>query len=129
MTKDERLKMYSDFLKAEGYAPETIKEGVVFKAEGKTYVIMVDESDEQFFRLVFPNFWSIDNDKERVKVVAASSHSTGATKVAKIFPVDNNTWGTIELFVASPDHFKGVFTRSLGALQAAVQTFVGQMKS
>jgi hypothetical protein len=128
MTKDERLKMYADFLKGEGYSPETIKEGVVFKAEGKTYVIMVDENDEQFFRLVFPNFWSIDSDKERVKVVAASSHSTAATKVAKIFPVDNNTWGTIELFVASPDHFKGVFTRSLGALQAAVQTFVGQMK-
>jgi len=89
---------------------------------------VVDEKDEQFFRLVFPNFWSIDSDKERVKVVAASSHATAATKVAKIFPVDNNTWGTIELFVASPDHFKGVFARSMGALQAAVQTFIGQMK-
>ena len=128
MTKDERLKMHSDFLKTEGCNPETIEEGVVFKAEGKTYVIVVDENDEQSFRLVFPNFWSIDNDVERVKVVAASSHSTGATKVAKIFPVDNNTWGTIELFVASPDQFKGVFARSMSALQAAVQTFVGQMK-
>ncbi len=128
MTKDERINMYTAYLKGEGYSPESIKEGVVFKAEGKTYVIMVDENDEQFFRLVFPNFWSIDNDKERVKVVAASSQATAATKVAKIFPVENNTWGTIELFVASPDAFKGVFTRSMGALQAAVQNFVQAMK-
>ncbi len=128
MTKDERINMYTAYLKGEGYSPESIKEGVVFKAEGKTYVIMVDENDEQFFRLVFPNFWSIDNDKERVKVVAASAQATAATKVAKIFPVENNTWGTIELFVASPDAFKGVFTRSMGALQAAVQNFVQAMK-
>lgn len=128
MTKDERIKMYETYLKGEGYSPETIKEGVVFKAEGKTYVIMVDENDEQFFRLVFPNFWSIDNDKERAKVTAAANQATAATKVAKVFPVENNTWGTIELFVASPDHFKGVFTRSMGALQAAVQNFVGAMK-
>jgi hypothetical protein len=56
MTKDERINMYTAYLKGEGYTPESIKEGVVFKAEGKTYVIMVDEGDEQFFRLVFPNF-------------------------------------------------------------------------
>ncbi len=130
MSKKERAEIFSDFLRAEGYMPQLDQDGdIIFKVEGRTYLIILDDEDEEFFRLVFPNFWSIDSPSERAQVEKAALQATAKTKVAKIFPTSNdNVWGTIELFSSKPEHIKPVFRRSLGALRSAVNTFVTQMR-
>lgn len=99
MTKQERSEMYRKYLTEEGYAPKIDDDGDVrFKYEGRYYFIAVDENDEEFFQLVFPNFWTIESDAERDKVAKAAIQATAKTKVAKVFPVNDNTWALIEMF-------------------------------
>lgn len=129
MNKAQRIQVYLDFLKKEGYVPQLDRDGdIVFKIEGRTYLIILDENDEVFFRLVFPNFWSIESEAERLKVERASVIATANTKVAKVFPVGNNTWATIELFAPSPESVLPVLMRSMSALMTAVNKFVEEMR-
>jgi hypothetical protein len=127
-TKQERTRMYRDFLLQEGYAPTIDKDGdVSFKYEGGTYYVLAQEDDEMFFRLIFPNFWSIESRSERAKVKAAALYTNAQTKVAKIFPVKDDTWAAIEMFCFPPETFRSVFGRSLRALRTAVETFKSKM--
>ncbi len=128
MDKKQRAKMYHDFLQKEGYSPTIDSDGdVIFKSEGRTYAILIDERDEDFFRIVFPNFWPIENSQERQKVEQAALQATAETKVAKVFPVRENVWASIEMFCSPPEVFKAVFARSMSALRAAVGTFAEKM--
>lgn len=129
MSKAQRIQVYFDFLKKEGFVPQLDRDGdIVFKSEGRTYLVILDENDEVFFRLVFPNFWSIENEAERMKVERAALIATANTKVAKVFPVGNNTWATIEMFAPSPENVLPVFLRSMSALMTAVNKFVEEMR-
>lgn len=128
VSKDQRADMYKTYLVEEGYSPKTDDDGdVVFKYEGKHYCIIIDEQDEDFFRLIFPNFWSIDSEAERSKVLEAAVYSTAKTKVAKVFVVRDDTWAAIEMFCSPPEAFKIVFRRSLSALQAGINNFLKKM--
>jgi hypothetical protein len=128
-TAQKRLEMYRDLLMEEGYRPRLDANGnVFFKYEGRTMVIQVDEKDEEFFRLIYPNLWSIESDAELAEVKEASLRATTETKVAKIFPVGDDTWATIELFCSPADAFKPIFRRCLSALRAGVKTFVASME-
>lgn len=127
MDKPSRAKMYRDYLAEEGFTPKIDDDGdVFFKYEGKNYVIII-EDDEQFFRICFPNFWSIESEEERKKVQEAALYAAAKTKVAKVFPVQDDTWAVIELFCDPPESFSRVFRRSLGALQAGVNNFIEKM--
>ena len=129
MNKQERAEMYRNYLTEEGYAPKIDEDGdVTFKYEGGMYFIAVDEKDEEFFRLVFPGFWSIDNEIERAKVNRAALYATERTKVAKVYAVADNTWASIEMFCFPPETFKQVFHRSMSALRAGVQNFQDKMQ-
>jgi hypothetical protein len=51
---------YLEFLAEEGYRPKIDANGnVSFKCEGGNYVIRIDEKDEEYFELAYPNFWRI----------------------------------------------------------------------
>jgi hypothetical protein len=127
-TKQERTRMYRDFLLREGYAPTVDRDGdVSFKYEGRTYYILAQDDDEMFFRLIYPNFWSIESESERAKVKAAALYANAQTKVVKVFPVEDNTWATIEMFFCPPEAFKAVFHRALRALSAGIEAFRSKM--
>lgn len=129
MSKLGQAQMYCEFLRAEGYLPEIDEDGdVIFRDGQRVYLILIDEKDEEFFRLVFPNFWSIETEEERARVEKAALHATAMTKVAKVFPVRNNVWATIEMFVSPIEGFKPVFDRSMRALNVAVHSFVEKMR-
>ncbi len=120
---------YSTFLTNEGYRPTLDSDGdVVFKREGRTYLILIDDADPTFFRLVFPNFWEIESDPERLQVLLAAQSATADTKVAKVFIVGDNVWASVEQFVSEPASATAVFDRALGAIDSAVSRFVATMR-
>jgi hypothetical protein len=122
--------IYSDFLSTEGFRPTQDPDGdLVFKKEGRTYLIICDDEDPTFFRLVFPNFWSIESDAERLQALTAAQEATADTKVAKVFLVKDNVWASVELFVADPAAVAPVFERSMGALESAVNRYAGVMRA
>jgi hypothetical protein len=129
MNKHLQAQMFREFLESEGYDSEIDDDGdVIFRQGGRTYLILIDEDDEEFFRLVFPNFWSIDSEEERERVEKAALYATAKTKVAKVFPVRNNVWATIEMFISPIEGFKPVFDRSMRALHVAVHSFAEKMR-
>lgn len=122
-------KVYMEFLSDEGYRPEIDKDGdVQFKREGSSYFIQVDEADPEFFRLVYPNFWSIESDAERAKALAAIEAANADTKVCKIFTQKDNLWASIEAFQGQPSDFKPVFSRMMSALRSCSSSFARNMR-
>jgi len=64
---------------------------------------------------------------QKQKVRRAASTATAETKVAKVFPVKDNVWATIEMFCDPPEVVAASIPRSLIALQDAVATFREKM--
>jgi len=130
-TKPEisKLEIYKAYLTKEGYRPEVDSDGdLIFKKEGGSYCIIVDEKDREYFRLVYTNFWPIENDNERLRVLKACDYATARTKVAKVYIVKNNVWATVELFLPNPQDFEPIFERLCRTLTYAVKNFADTMK-
>ena len=126
--KSKLQKMYLDHLKEEGFKAEVDEDGDVrFKREGKTYFISIDEKDPLFFRVVLPNFWEIENDDERIKVLRSADWANGRTKSCKIFSVRNNLWASVDIFLPKLEEFKAVMSRCFSVLDTGVQNFVERM--
>lgn len=130
MTREERVELYLEYLTDEGYRPQRDADGdVVFKAEGLTYYLIVDEQDAQYFRLLHPNFWSIDSPEELLQAFEAASFASRQTKVAKVYLRDDakNTSASVEMFLDPPDSFRLIFSRSMSAMRTCVNHFKEKM--
>ena len=116
--------LYVAFLEAEGLGPEIDDAGdVMFRCEGANYWLMVDEDDPGYFRLLFPNFWSIDSPQEHQRALLAAAEVTAEIKVAKVYVMGDDTQAAAEMFLAEPADLHSVFVRALRALQGAVLRF------
>ena len=121
--------LYLEYLKVEGYVPRVDEDGdVVFKKEGGTYFIDVDESDPEFFRIVFPAFWDIETATERRRVERAAARTCARIKAGKVYPVRDDVWATVELFLAKPEDFQVIFVRAMRVLDHTVNLFAQQMQ-
>jgi len=120
---------FMDYLAEEGFRPDIDKDGDIhFKAEGRHFFILNREKDRQFVQLLHPNFWSIESEEERQKVLVAANLTTGRCKCCKVFAADDNTSAAVEMFVAEPGHAVAVLERALGSLQNGVKTFIEEMR-
>jgi hypothetical protein len=131
MTKSQLQKMYTNYLKAEGFSASLDEDGdVVFKYEGGNYYISVDESDLEFFSLYYPNFWELESDSEKAQAKTAALMVTNTTKIAKVFFTRNETQVSInaETLLTAPSDFKQVFKRMLSVIAAARGKFITEMQ-
>jgi hypothetical protein len=125
---DELVKLYVDFLTEEGYKPTVDSDGdVMFKKEGLSYFIFPDGNDPQYFRIVLPGIWKIEDETERLHALTACDFATSKTKVAKIITVNEYVRVTAELFVNKPEDFKPLFNRCISAIQTGKSHYVTKM--
>lgn len=130
MDKAARIEQFADFLRSEGYLPKIDDDGdIVFKFEGGTYLIILDDADPQYFRILFPGFWELESPSERLKAEQIAFKVTAETKVAKVYLVRDNTWAAIEAFYASVDHAQAAFPRSMQALRSIARAFSEGMRA
>lgn len=125
--------IYVEFLEREGYRPTIDDAGdVLFRHEGRCYYLMVDDDDPVYFRLLFPNFWTIDDGAEHQRALLAAADVTAEIKVAKIYVLGDDTQAAAEMFLADATHLRRdlphVFDRALRALQGAVRRFCELMQ-
>lgn len=121
--------IYVDYLARAGYRASIDDAGdVLFRCEGRCYYLMVDDDDPTYFRLLFPNFWSIDSTPEHQRALLAAADVTAEIKVAKIYVLADDTQAAAEMFLAAPDDLPLVFGRALQALQGAVRRFCELMQ-
>lgn len=128
MNRTERAEAFRRFLSDEGFRPTLDEDGdVVFKVEGYMYYISVEE-DDQFFRLIFPNFWPVESDAERERAERAALTVTAHMKVVKVLPTARGVLATVEMFCVAPEAVYPVFQRCVQAIQGAVRAFMDEMR-
>ena len=132
LTKEELKTAYMKLLQEEGYSPIAEDNGqvvdVVFKHEGGIYFIRLYPNDQEFFQLVYPNYWKIKSEAEMKKALAAADYSNATSKVAKTQIISSNIWSTVELLIISPDQVKPILKRALSTLQQGVYNFTQKMR-
>jgi len=121
--------MYTEFLAQQGYRPQIDEDGdVIFKFEGKTLFMAVQAEDPQYFTVVLPKAWSVQDSKERTQVLIAANYANATSKVAKVFVIQDEVWVAVELFLDDPMDFRKLFPRSISAIQTTVNQFVAKMR-
>lgn len=129
MTPSERTSMYTTYLRDEGFSPTVNRhDDIEFRFEGMTYIIEVDERDEEYFRVFVPNILGIEDEDDRALARAAADNANTTTKAIKIILVGDYVWASLETFLASPDAFKPVFRRYLRALQVGMHHFATHLR-
>lgn len=121
--------VFLDFLKEEGFTPKVDDDGdIVFKREGLTYILFVNEDDEEFVRIDLPNVWEIESLGERQMVMAAAAEVNRQVKVAKVVPMGDNVWVSAQLLVDPIENVSKILPRAMNVLSLAVREFSDAMR-
>lgn len=124
MTKSE---LYFEYLAEEGFRPKIDEGDIVFKKEGRTYVLFVDDNDEHLFRLGALFLRRIESEDERIQALQVASDVTGLFKVTKVYVANDHVHATAELLFSNPEDFKPLFYRVLGLIDAGTDKFAEGM--
>src|SRR5438045_2642816 len=104
-----KAEMYMEFLREQGYVPRLDDDGdVVFKCEGRTYILFGEEKDEPYFRLVFPAFWPLETAPEEEQARTAINELNAEMKVMKLFVLRDDVWAAVEMFLEPIDSFQAI---------------------
>jgi hypothetical protein len=116
--------MILEFLKENGFMPKAITENeLIFKSEGKTFLIITDDRDTQYLRIVLPNFWSIDSNHEEKLARETALLITKRKKATKIIIEDTIVSAVVEIFLNEPKAFDNIIIRSARVLKSASEEF------
>lgn len=128
---DKIRDLHVEFLAEQGFRPKVDDEGDIhFRYEGRHHFIM-ETQDEQYFHLLFPNFFPLANETEVAEAAVAASIASRATKVAKVYlnPALDNVTASVELLVGDPADVHAHILRCLGIIGTATGTFLAEMSA
>ncbi|MBB6097102.1 hypothetical protein HNR42_000516 [Deinobacterium chartae] len=131
MNAPTHAERYAEHLEALGYQPRVDSDGdVVFEVEGGHYLLLIDAADPDYFNLVYPNFWRLEDAAERRCALRAASRTCAHVKVAKVYLSrrGDDVNAATEMYLSSPVDFPQVFERALSAVRAAVYHFARVMR-
>ncbi len=124
-----KAEMFLEHLRQEGYAPHLDDDNdVVFKYEGKTFLLSCDEEDKMFFRLLLPAFWEIESEEEECRVLKNINVINSRMKAMKLIVIHQNVWGSVELFLDPFESFKLILERCLDLLVSGMHEFGKAMR-
>jgi hypothetical protein len=109
------IDLVKEYLAQEGYRYEIDNDGDVhFKYQGVNLFFTDSGNDSNFFRIIMPSIYDVDNN--RVKVLEAANTVTRDIKVLKAFLVGDHLWLSIEIFIDSTPELADFFPRCLDIL-------------
>ena len=123
-----------NYLDARDYSPEFDSDGdIVFKHEDGVYTIIFDREDDEYFRILYLNFWTLDSAEELQTALRAANRVNLVNKAAKVavpqefvanpVKIIDSPYVAVETFSADPHDFSRTIPRSLKAIQAAALKF------
>ena len=94
------MDLVKEYLASEGYRYDIDSDGDLhFKIESLNLYCTNNGNDEQFFRIIMPGLYEVENNRE--KVLEACNKISRDYKVLKAFLVEDRLWLTVEMFVDS----------------------------
>ena len=128
---DEIRDLHVEFLAEQGFRPKVDGEGDIhFRYEGRNHFIM-ETQDENYFHLLFPNFFPLAGEVEVEEAALAASSASRATKDAKVYlnPALDNVSASVELLVGDPADIHVHLLRCLGIIGTATGKFLEEMSA
>jgi hypothetical protein len=128
LTRLDLQRIYTDYLRQEGYVPSVDKDGdIQFKVAGDSYFIIIDDIDLQFFQ-IYTGF-SL-GDVSLQDALNAANYSNRSSKVVKVaFSSERKVVSiTAELLLNDPKDFIPVFSRAISLIRNAEKNFMAQLK-
>jgi hypothetical protein len=113
------MDLVKEYLADQGYRYEIDSDGDLhFRAEGVNLYCTDSGDDEQYFRIIMPNIYTIENNRE--KVLEAVNRLSREYKVLKAFVTpQDNLWLSIEMFIDSTPEVGEFMKRCINILLAA----------
>lgn len=93
---------------------------IAITIEKLTFIIIVDENDEEYFRILLPNFWKKPKNIGQQKALTAAIDVARDVKLAKVFFIKDEAWGAIEGYCKSSNQFLedfGKYTKILSGVR------------
>lgn len=123
-----KANFYMEFLEKKDLNPRLDSDGdVLFDFAGMSYVLMAEESDPRFVRILMPAFWKIESDVERSRALEAINELTLKFKVTKLGIVRDRVVAMAELWMDPRKDLAKDFERILKCLSVAVKHFYKKM--
>jgi hypothetical protein len=120
----EREKLYTEYLRVEGFQPDTKVDGVVCFMKGDRHYHLPIDEDPDFFILSLLDVVPEDEEIDGPLLVRAANAVTAESKVAKVcLGTSGEILINVELFCAPPEAFKSIFARCLSELETAHDKF------
>jgi len=127
MSRNDRERMYTEYLRVEGYRPDLDDDGKVrFHRRGLRYTITVEDMEEHF-AVGFP-CWGLKTEADQARARKAALRANDDTKVARICLYPTYAFAQVSLFISPPEAYLAVFGRILKALDHVVEVFSESMK-
>ena len=116
------------YLKAQGLMPTEEEYGISFKYQMKNFIVFSDDDDENFFRLMLPGIFDV-NDENRGDVLEAANMTNNDMKAVKVTIFgDNGVWVFFEQFFDSTPVFDDIIPRGINILLASQNNFYENLK-
>lgn len=127
---------YQSMLSDEGFRSEVDGDGDLhFRYEGGHYYITQD-CDAGYFTMIYPNFWKIENNDEKLAALIAANTATRKVKGVKVcvYDVDSPTTvgvmgAAVQCFITDQSEVRQFLERGLEYIQYAVDVFTKEMRS
>lgn len=127
MSRSDRERMYTEYLRVEGYRPDLDDDGKVrFHRRGLRYTITVEDLEEYF--AVGLHCWVLKTEEDQARARKAALRANDETKVGRICLYPTHAYAQVSLYISPPDAYQAVFGRILKALDTVVETFSESMR-
>ena len=115
------LAQFKQYLDTKGITPtKEVEEQITFLLDGLYYLFVYESSDQNYFRIILPNIFKVENDI--VKYDSLVNSINQRYKVAKAtLTKDGMVWISAEQYVYSREGIDYLFERCLAALKGAVE--------
>lgn len=116
------------FLRKEGFCPEEEEFGILFKYQMASFIFFNNSNDEEFFQLVMPGIFDIDEENISIAMLACNRLNSDV-KVAKAFVSQNNdVWLAFEILLDENPEVESIVPRALNTLMHARDQFYAAIK-
>ena len=111
------------FLQDEGFCPQETDFGLAFKCEGRNFLLIHDDDDDQYFRLMMPCIFEMTEENEEA-VFKALNEVNSSVKVIKAYIMcENEVWLGFEVLVDSTPVVGDFLPRAIAMLNRGARVF------
>lgn len=109
--------LVENWLKEQGFRSEKDEDGDLrFRYEGVGLFCCKDDDDDRFLRIIMPNIYDVDGDRE--KVLEAINTICRDIKAIKAFLLNDKLWLSLEMFIDTTPDIDDFIGRCLDILVA-----------